>query len=130
MLARHRFIILLGAVFLTGAAAATPTARAAAAADTTFVTGLNDVPLMPGLIPLGETLVFDKPGGRIAEAVFTSGRAGPDTVARFYADTLPQLGWQARGPGRYARENEELALHVTGSGGGGATLRLVVQPRR
>lgn len=129
MLARHRFIILLGAVFLTGAAAAAPPARAAAA-ETAFVAGLNDVPLMPGLTPLGETLVFDKPGGRIAEAVFTSGRAGPDAVARFYADTLPQLGWRIRSPGRYARENEELALHVTGSGGDGATLRLVVQPRR
>jgi hypothetical protein len=99
----------------------------AAAAEPGFVSGLNDVPLMPGLTPLGETLVFDKPGGRIAEAVFTGG-TGPDAVSRFYADTLPQLGWRAKGGGRFVRETEELALHVTGAGS--TTVRLVLQPRR
>ena len=56
-------------------------AAQSAAAETAFIAGLNDVPLMPGLTPLGETLVFDKPGGRIAEATF-NGRARPDAGAR------------------------------------------------
>lgn len=99
-------------------------AAAPVAAQTSFITGLNDVPLMPGLSPLGETLVFDKPGGRIAEAVFTS-RQGADAVARFYADTLPQLGWRAAGKDRYVRDREELALHLSGS-----AVRVVLQPKK
>jgi hypothetical protein len=99
-------------------------AAAPVAAQTSFITGLNDVPLMPGLVPLGETLVFDKPGGRIAEAVFTS-RQGADAVARFYADTLPQLGWRAAGKDRYVRDREELALHLSGS-----AVRVVLQPKK
>ena len=102
-------------------------AAQSAAAETAFIAGLNDVPLMPGLTPLGETLVFDKPGGRIAEATFT-GRASPDAVAKFYADTLPQLGWRAAGRNHYLRDHEELTLYVRADSQ--ATLRVVVQPRR
>ena len=99
-------------------------AAAPVAAQTSFISGLNDVPLMPGLTPLGETLVFDKPGGRIAEAVFT-GRQGADSVARFYAETLPQLGWRPAGKDRYVRDREELALHLNGG-----ALRIVLQPKK
>lgn len=114
-----RYLVALGAVFcLLSAGLAT-------AADPAFVTGLNDVPLMPGLSPQGETLVFDKPDGRIAEASFT-GAVGVDAVRRFYADTLPQLGWRAAGRDHYVRDREELTLHV----GGKAALRIVVEPLR
>lgn len=97
------------------------------AAEPEFIAGLNDVPVMPGLAPLGETLVFDKPTGRIAEAVFTS-RSNADAVAKFYAETLPQLGWRAAGRNRFVRDHEELALHLTGNGA--STLRIVLQPRK
>ncbi len=114
-----RFLPALGAVLcLLSAGLAT-------AADPAFIAGLNDVPLMPGLAPQGETLVFDKPGGRIAEASF-AGAVSMEAVRRFYADTLPQLGWRAAGRDHYVRDQEELTLHV----GGKAALRVVVEPRR
>ena len=119
MILIKRFAVALAAAVLLSAAPA--------AGQTAFISGLNDVPQMPGLTPLGDPLVFDKPGGRIAEAVFTS-RQGADAVARFYADTLPQLGWRAAGKDRYVRDREELALHL--SGAGGATLRIVLQPKK
>lgn len=109
-----------------------PPGAAFAASATGFVEGLNDVPLMPGLRALGDTLVFDKPGGRIAEAVFTApAGAGAGAVRAFYARTLPQLGWRAvDGAGtHFVRDAEELDLHVGGDGGA-TTLRFVLRPHR
>lgn len=60
----------------------------------TFVPGLEDVPLMAGLrLETDQGFVFDKPDGRLVEAVAT-GRARQTDVVRFYTDTLSQLGWR------------------------------------
>lgn len=120
-LVKRLLLALGGAVCLLSAA------PLATAGEPAFIAGLNDVPLMPGLTPAGETLVFDKPGGRIAEASF-AGRISSDAVARFYADTLPQLGWRAAGRNRFVRDHEELTLFVRADGP--VALRVVVQPRR
>jgi hypothetical protein len=108
----------LGLVVLTGLALGTadlPSALADAAstgAPDRFVEGISDLPLMPGLAPVPEeTLVFDKPAGRIVQAV-AAGRIDPKAVRAFYARTVPQLGWRPIGPDRFAREGEILRIDI------------------
>jgi hypothetical protein len=81
--------------------------------ESRFLTALNDVPLMPGLYELmNEAVVFDKPGGRIAESAARSERLHRESIERFYSATLPQLGWSLQAPGTYIREGEELRIVV------------------
>src|SRR5690349_8310531 len=81
--------------------------RAAAEA---FLAGTEDVPLMPGLVPVeGSSVVFDKPQGRIVEAQ-ARGKTSRDKVRAFYAATLPELGWSAAGANAWRREGELLRL--------------------
>ncbi|WP_448203709.1 hypothetical protein [Azospirillum sp. sgz302134] len=125
---------------------------AGATESTRFVAGMGDVPVMPGLAPAEEEpLVFDKPGGRIAQSVM-SGRVDRKAVLAFYDQTMPQLGWKrspdAKGPDgrgtdtrvaatRFQREGEELRLEFvdTGAGAGAAakagvtTVRFSLIPR-
>ncbi|MGA2087673.1 MAG: hypothetical protein ACLQE9_01525 [Roseiarcus sp.] len=82
-----------------------------------FVPGTEDLPLMPGLAPIdGSSLVFDKPEGRIVEAQ-AKGKLARGDVARFYAQTLPQLGWSAAGTDLWRREGERLKLDYRGPDG-------------
>jgi len=77
-----------------------------------FVSGIADLPLMPGLEEIdGSTMVFSKPQGRIIE-VAARGAVTRDAVRAFYGQTLPQLGWRKKGPGRWHRENEVLRFDV------------------
>ena len=102
---------------------------AAAAADKSrdFVSGLEDLPLMPGLTEVeAGGVVFDKPGGRIVEAV-AQGRLPSGKVQAFYADTLPQLGWRATAPGRFVRDGERLAISTAGDNGQ-LTVRFSIAP--
>ncbi len=82
-----------------------------------FVGGIEDLPLMAGLVEdVAAGLVFDKPEGRIVEAL----AAGPlerAAVEAFYAATLVQLGWQPSGDGAYKREGEALRITVSGEDG-------------
>jgi hypothetical protein len=91
-----------------------------------FLSTLEDVPLMPGLIEIaGAGMVFDKPDGRIAET-FAEGALAVAAVRRFYEESLPQLGWRLRArriagaaPGDlvFERENERLSIGVAGKDG-------------
>ena len=84
-----------------------------AAADTAFVAGVEDLPLMPGLAEVnGAATVFDAPQGRIIES-FASGAVSADDVRSFYGQTLPELGWVALGPTEFRREGERLTLEIT-----------------
>jgi hypothetical protein len=75
-----------------------------------FVSGIEDMPLMPGLTQLTErNVLFDAPSGRIVEA-YAEGRVAREAVRSFYARTLPQLGWRGQGSDRYVREGETLRL--------------------
>lgn len=79
----------------------------------TYVEGIPDLPLMPGLTALPESgLVFDKPAGRIVQA-FAEGSMTMQSVISFYDETLPQLGWQRDGAGAYLREGERLKLDLS-----------------
>ena len=104
-------------------------APAVAAEVTSFVPGLGDVPAMPGLTPAeDEPLLFDKPTGRIAEALL-QGRMDRKAVLAFYGQAMPQLGWTRLSDTRYQREGEELRLEFvkgnSGAGGAGPVRTLV-----
>ncbi len=82
-------------------------AGAAAAQD--FFASVDDLPLMAGLAEIPEAaLMYDKPGGRIAE-VMARGPVSRDAVKRFYAQSLPQLGWQVTNEG-FERDGEMLTI--------------------
>ena len=77
-----------------------------------FVSGIADLPLMPGLEEIdGSAMVFSKPQGRIIE-VMASGAVTSDAVRAFYDQTLPQLGWRRERAGGWLRENELLRFDV------------------
>ena len=93
-----------------------------------FVAGTEDVPLMPGLAPIeGSALTFDKPQGRIVEAQ-ARGKVSRSAVHRFYAATLPQLGWKAAGAYAWRREDETLRLDFHGRDGA-LTVGFTLSPR-
>jgi hypothetical protein len=111
---------LLAALFVLAALAAPARAQGA------FVAGIEDLPLMPGLVAQGEASVFDAPQGRVVDAT-AQGTPSRAAVLEFYARTLPQLGWRAEGDGRFAREGERLVLEFPASQG--ATLvRFFLRP--
>ena len=84
----------------------------------TFVSVIEDLPLMPGLIEEEGGMIFDSPGGRVVEA-FATGEVSEGGVLAFYEETLPQLGWRSLGGGVYQREKEILKVEFP-SGPGAA----------
>ncbi len=113
--------LLLALLFLV------PAPPGAIAADG-FVSVIEDLPLMEGLAENENAAVtFDSAGGRIAEAE-ARGNADPADVRRFYADVLPQLGWQAVSDGLYERERERLKLVIEADGDGGTVIGFSVSP--
>ncbi len=121
---RHRTAI--GKV--AGAVVALLLTTAAALGDG-FLSGFEDVPLMPGLTADEEAgLVFDSPAGRIVET-YTFGEVAWTDVISFYTASLQSLGWRAEGEGRYIRESEELQIDRFGSDGA-LTVRFTLAPRQ
>jgi hypothetical protein len=77
-----------------------------------FVGGFDDLPLADGLTEIaGAGVVFDTPEGRIVER-YASGTAEAATVADFYTETLPALGWQPLAPMVFGRDAEALTITV------------------
>ncbi len=77
-----------------------------------FVSGIADLPLMPGLEEIdGSAMIFSKPQGRIIE-VMARGAVTRDAVRAFYDLTLPELGWRRQERGRLQRENELLRFDM------------------
>jgi hypothetical protein len=108
---------LVIAVLALGAAVFGLPEPAATAEKAGFLAGTEDIPLMPGLANDLKTLVvFDKPQGRIVE-VEAKGKVTRAGVEKFYATTLPELGWAADGPRSWAREGEGLRYEFKGSDG-------------
>jgi hypothetical protein len=117
-------------LFFCAAAALCGSARAQTPATGAFLSVIDDVPLMPGLTERTEAaVVFDKPEGRIVETE-AAGRLSRAAVLKFYAASLPQLGWRARGDGRFLRDREELVLSFAGGGGGALVVRFTLSPDR
>lgn len=121
-------VCLLG---LGGAAAVGGSSPSAWAAESAFVEGFEDLPLMDGLTQEPDTLTsFDSPYGRIVET-YASGRADAVQVRLFYTQTLPQLGWQpvlTSGPAlSFRREGEDLSIAITQQNGA-VTVRFQSSP--
>lgn len=92
-----------------------------------FFTGIDDLPVMPGLEQVaGAGMVFDTPAGRIVE-VAARGAVSRAQVREFYAGVLPQLGWRRAGGGGYRREGERLMLSF-GEADGVLTVRISLLP--
>jgi len=78
-----------------------------------FFEALYDVPIMPGLRELpDQTMLFDKPDGRIASVVAASGVLKEGQIAAFYEDVLPQLGWKKTTENQYVREDSQLSMEI------------------
>lgn len=112
-------LIVLAAGTLAALGGGAPPAAAQNEAE--YLTTLPDFPLMPGLIEQEEPrIVFDKPGGRIIEGLF-SGPPAMAEVRRFYLGALPGLGWDVESSAEdrlsAIREDERLILDLSRKGG-------------
>lgn len=108
-----RAISLVAAVAaLLASAGLTPPAGA----STRFASHVEDLPLMDGLTETGEGFPFETPQGRIVRIV-AEGRVNASEVGRFYAETLPALGWRRAGDGLvFTRAGETLEIETSGRG--------------
>lgn len=86
----------------------------AAGAAGSFLIEFEDLPLAPGLTELPGGMLFDSPTGRIVEAS-AEGNVAAQQVLSFYAQTLPQLGWETVGASAFRRDNEVLHIDVDGA---------------
>ena len=99
-----------------------------ALADGRFVSGIADLPLMPGLEEIEESaMVFSKPEGRIVE-VMARGAVTREAASAFYDQTLPQLGWRPHRAGDWRRENEILRLDMK-DGEYGVVIQFTLTPQ-
>lgn len=94
-----------------------------------FLSVMGDIPLMDGLQELDlDTLVFDKPSGRIVQATAVGKGVKASSIAQFYRQTLPQLGWRNVAPNIFVREGEVLEIETVDSGDYG-TVHFSVKPQ-
>lgn len=105
----------------------------AMAEEPRFFSELNDIPLMPGLYELaGDTVVFDKPEGRIVESSAVTETENVNKIKAFYDSALPQLGWERvaspDGDSAFIRQDEALRLRLE-SREGVNVVKLMVSPR-
>jgi len=94
----------------------------ALAGDPEYLAAVADLPLPPGLVEdVDAGLNFDKPEGRIVEALARGTLAKTD-VAAFYRAALPSLGWKpladTQTGSRWQRDGEILRVDFAGNGGG------------
>lgn len=86
------------------------------AKDIQFIDGLEDIPLMNGLIQdTQKTVSFGNEEARFVEVYLTSTKVGFKAIEKFYIDSLPQLGWIYQGTADnsviFYREGESLTFH-------------------
>lgn len=130
---RLRAAALCGLVFCVLLAAGPRlVAESVAQNPAAFVTGLEDVPLMPELRDVPDAaVIFDKPSGRLVEA-YAEGDVPAEAVLTFYRETLPQLGWSAStesgASAVFFRESERLEIQVL-EGQPRRTVRFVLSPK-
>lgn len=99
-----------------------------AGAESAYLADIDDLPLAEGLVEdPSARVVFDKPAGRIVEAV-ARGPVAANTVRSFYMQTLPALGWRAVAGGVWARGGEQLKIEI-GPDGPPVVVRFAITPR-
>lgn len=92
----------------------------AQAADPQYLVAVADLPLPPGLVEdVDAGVTFDKPEGRIVEAVARGAVSQTDVVA-FYRASLPGLGWRQLADSatglRWQRGGEILSVDIVDDG--------------
>lgn len=98
-------------------------------AGTVFFADLPDVPVMPGLQEqAGDQVNFDHAAGRVVETSAYGVGVTLIQAQRFYAQTLPELGWVKAAPGVYTRGKEELRVTSEALSSGGVRVRLALGP--
>ena len=118
-----RKFLILAALFVFGFCAG------AQAQETQFFSGLSDIPLMEGLEELPEQGVhFDKPEGRVVEAVALMDSVAQPAVAAYYLNTLPQFGWSRIADQDYIRQGEKLHLSFE-ENEGHLFFKILISPR-
>ena len=124
-LRRAAWILLLQALAVSIA----PLSGAQTATRAAYVAGLEDVPLMAGLVPTrANDVAFDSPLGRIV-IVNTEGAVERRSVLEFYAASLDGLGWDRIGDSAFRREGELLRLEF-GQRAQLLTVRFTLSPVR
>jgi hypothetical protein len=122
MLTRRSITALAAALLVCG-----PLVPGGAAGNGGFLTAIEDMPLMPGLIEVADAgTVFETAKGRIVEA-WAEGNVTMPAVIAFYDATLPQLGWERLGDGTFERDGETLRIDRI-DGGAQTTVRFTVTP--
>jgi len=81
-----------------------------------FIEGLEDIPLMNGLVQkTEETISFGNEESRFIEVYLISTKFGLKKIEKFYKESLPQLGWIYQGTEDdtiiFYREGEVLSIH-------------------
>ncbi len=90
------------------------------AADPEYLAVVADLPLPPGLVEdVGAGISFDKPVGRIVEAL-ARGTVAKTDVSAFYRATLPCLCWKPladdQAGSRWQRGGEVLSVDIVDTG--------------
>ena len=76
--------------------------------DSAFFETLTDVPIMSGFEELkDEALVFDKPSGRIGQAVAIGRDVSLANLKLFYEETLSQMGWHQKDAHIQSEQSEQ-----------------------
>ena len=97
-------------------------------AKNNFVPGINDLPLMSGLILKNDSpIFFDTPSGRIIE-IFAVSKLSIAEITSFYSNTLPQLGWENNGKENFERDGELLKIEIFKDISGGSVIRFFLVP--
>ena len=62
-----------------------------------FVEGLEDIPLMRGLVQQPNHISFGNEQSRLVEVHLKAKKVSLKQVEKFYTNTLPQMGWTFQG---------------------------------
>ena len=94
------------------------------------VPGTEDVPLMPVTSPRSRARCWFSTSPKAASSKSAaSGAVARNDVTRFYAQSLPQLGWRRMGAGTsWQREGERLRVNFRGTDGA-LTVNFTLSPR-
>ena len=81
--------------------------------DSSFVEGIDDLPLHEKMQVIKESLVlFDTYKGKLVE-VKISGETDISIIRDFYSDILPNLGWMKKSNNKYIRGNDILSIEYS-----------------
>lgn len=103
-----KFLSLCAAIVLTVCCAYSSFAQE-------FIDGFEDIPIMDGLEQLpNDNISFGNEESRLVEAYLNGRKISFSSVASFYAETLPQLGWKTENKNdkhiSFEREQERLDI--------------------